>query len=96
MHIQTHDLNIIAYPNPFNPETKIVFSIPEDSEVELIIYNIKGQKVNTLVNDEIEAGIHSVIWNGRDSNANQVSSGIYFYKLKTCNYQKVKKMILIK
>jgi len=62
----------------------------------LIIYNLKGQKVKTLVNETLPAGEHSVIWDRRDSNGKQVSSGIYFYKLKAGDYQKVKKMVLIK
>jgi hypothetical protein len=70
------------FPNPFNPETIIYYQLPENSEVNLSIYNIKGQKVKTLANKVIPVGEHSVIWNGRDSNGKRVSSGIYFYKLK--------------
>ena len=84
------------YPNPFNPTTTISYQLPENSEVTLSIYNIKGQKVTTLVNEKLEAGNHSAVWNGRDSNGNQVGSGIYFYKLRVGNYQKVKKMLLMK
>jgi hypothetical protein len=84
------------YPNPFNPETTINYSLKENSKVSLNIYNIKGQKVNTLVNEMISAGEHSVIWDGRDSNGNRVGSGIYFYKLKVGDFQKIKKMILLK
>jgi hypothetical protein len=84
------------FPNPFNPTTTISYQLPAVSEVELIIYNIKDQKVKTLVNGVFPAGDHSVIWNGRDSNCKPVSSGIYFLKLKAGDFQKVKKMILIK
>jgi hypothetical protein len=84
------------YPNPFNPTTTINYSLKENSKVSLKIYNIKGQKIKTLVNDVLPAGEYSAIWNGRDSNGNQVSSGIYFYKLKAGDFQKVKKMILLK
>ena len=85
------------YPNPFNPETTISFSVTQTSSfVTLEIYNIKGQKVKTLVNEVLPAGEHSIIWNGKDSNGNRVGSGIYFYKLKTGDFQKVRKMILLK
>jgi len=86
------------YPNPFNPSTTISFSLntekAEDTEIE--IYNISGQKVNTLVNEVFPAGVHSVAWDGRNSNGDRVSSGIYFYKLKTERYEEIKKMILLK
>ena len=85
------------FPNPFNPTTTILFSVTQTSSfVTLEIYNIKGQKIKTLVNKLIPAGEHSAFWNGRDSNDKQVGSGIYFYKLKAGEFQKVKKMVLIK
>lgn len=70
------------YPNPFNPETKIQYSIPKDSEIELKIYNIKGELVKTLVDKKRKRGTYSVIWNGKDDNSRQLSSGVYFYRLK--------------
>ncbi|MCK4695532.1 MAG: T9SS type A sorting domain-containing protein, partial [Candidatus Cloacimonetes bacterium] len=60
------------------------------------IYNIKGQKIKTLLNDKMDAGFHKVIWDGRDSNGKRVSSGIYFYKLKTGKFTSIKKMILLR
>jgi len=84
------------FPNPFNPSTTIKYSLKEDSKVKLNIYNIKGQKIKQLVNDQLAAGQHSVVWNGADNNNKSVSSGIYFYKLKTYNFEKTKKMILMK
>ena len=84
------------YPNPFNPATTINYSLKENSKVSLNIYNIKGQKVKQLVNDQLSAGQHSVVWNGKDDNGKSVSSGIYFYKLKTGNFEKARKMMLIK
>ena len=84
------------YPNPFNPTTMISFSIPVESKVGLSIFNIKGQKVKTLVNEVLPLGEYSAIWDGRDSNGNLISSGIYFYKLKAGDFQRVRKMILIK
>ncbi len=86
----------LNYPNPFNPTTTINYSLKENAKVSLNIYNIKGQKVKQLVSDQLSAGEHSVVWNGTDYNGKSVSSGIYFYKLKTRNYEKTKKMVLLK
>ena len=72
---------IINYPNPFNPSTTIEFSIQNDSNVELGIYNIKGQKIKTIASDAYSKGDHSIIWNGDDENNKPVASGIYYYKL---------------
>ena len=83
-------------PNPFNPKTKIQYTIPKDTKVELKIYNIKGQLIKTLVDEKQKKGKHSLIWNGKNKNGKPVSSGIYFYKLKTDNYSDVKKMLLLK
>ncbi len=69
------------YPNPFNPTTTIEFSIQNDSNIELSIYNIKGQKIKQLLNDHKSPGNHSIVWDGDDNNKKPVSSGIYYYKL---------------
>ncbi len=86
------------YPNPFNPTTTISFSTTESTEnTELVIYNIKGQKVKQLVSDQLSAGEHSVVWDGRDENGKSVSSGIYFYKLIVdSKTEAVKKCLLLK
>ncbi len=70
------------YPNPFNPETKICFSIPEESDIELNVYNMKGQKVKILVDEKLGRGKHEVLWNGTDTKENSVGSGVYLYRLK--------------
>ncbi|MCF8356940.1 MAG: FG-GAP-like repeat-containing protein [Melioribacteraceae bacterium] len=85
------------YPNPFNPSTTISFSIPEESKVEVSVFNIKGQVVKTLVKDVFESGKHSVIWRGKDNNNKKCSSGIYFYQLNVNGKPKsVKKCLLLK
>jgi hypothetical protein len=84
------------YPNPFNPETTIYFTTENAENSEIIIYNIKGQQVCTLVNEVFPAGRHSVLWDGKDNHGKHVSSGIYFYKLKAGNFVDVKKAILLK
>jgi flagellar hook assembly protein FlgD len=78
------------YPNPFNPTTTISFSVTQNavsgsdgsSFVTLEIYNLKGQKVKTLVNEVLSAGEHSVVWDGKNTNNKAVATGIYFYNLK--------------
>jgi predicted outer membrane repeat protein len=90
------DFALTNYPNPFNPSTIISFVILNNSIVELSIYNIKGQKLKSLLNEQLAAGHHSIIWDGRDSNDKRVGSGLYFYKLKAGDYKKVRKMILLK
>ena len=69
------------YPNPFNQTTRIPFSIPRESNIELNIFNIKGQRIKQLVSEQLSEGNHSVIWNGDDELGKTVSSGIYYYKL---------------
>jgi len=85
------------YPNPFNPITTIEYSLPLDKAISLTIYNIKGQVVKTLVNNEFKTrGDHSVQWNGMNDNSIKVSSGIYFYTLKYGNFSKTKQMTFLK
>jgi parallel beta-helix repeat protein len=85
------------YPNPFNPETTIRFDLPRQSDVQLKIYNIQGKLVRSLSNKKIwSVGSHTVFWDGKNDSGKAVSSGIYFYKLKTKGYNKTRKMLLLK
>jgi len=85
------------YPNPFNPSTSISFALAEDSDVDLVIYNIKGEKVKTIFSDHVYSDrITSVVWEGDDESGKQVSSGVYFYKLKTGTKEFNKKMLMVK
>jgi len=84
------------YPNPFNPVTFIDFSLENPGKVNIEIYNLKGQKVKSLVNDSFAAGRHSIEWNGKDDNKRVVTSGIYLYKMTTDRYTSTKKMLLLK
>jgi hypothetical protein len=79
------------YPNPFNPTTKIKFQIPSEGVVKLKIFNILGQEVATLVNEQMKAGSYSV-----DFNASKISSGVYIYRIETGTFTSVKKMMLLK
>jgi hypothetical protein len=69
------------YPNPFNPSTSINYDLPQAGEVKLVIYNVLGQKVHTLVETNQEAGVYQVNWDGFNAAGNQIASGIYFYRL---------------
>src|SRR5690554_1429227 len=84
------------YPNPFNPETTISYSVEKAGNVTIEVYNMLGQKVKTLVNDTQTPGNHTVVWNGTDNNGKSVSSGVYFYRMKNGTYSKTNKMILMK
>jgi hypothetical protein len=78
-------------PNPFNPSTEITFALPSPSHVKLEIFNIKGQKVETLVDNQFDAGYHSVIWNGAGA-----ATGLYLYRMQADNFVQTKKMLLLK
>ena len=91
------NIQLSNYPNPFNPITTIYFTAVDAENAELVIYNLKGQLVKTLIEDLQDAGEHSVIWDGRDSNDKRVSSGIYLYKLNlNGKTEAVKKCLLLK
>ena len=84
------------YPNPFNPETRIDFSLKENGFVSIDIFNIRGQRIATLVNEFLEAGNHSIKWNGRTEQGSEATSGIFFYRMVSGDYAETKRMILLK
>ena len=84
------------YPNPFNPSTAINFSLPESIPVTLKIYNLRGSLIKILVNRTMPAGRHNSFWDGTDQRGENVSAGVYFYRMEAGNYHKSKKMILLK
>lgn len=84
------------FPNPFNPQTVIKYDLPEPAQVSIIIYNILGQKVRTLVDENQQAGYKSVSWDGKDDQGKDIASGIYFYKIEAGDFSTVKKMVLLK
>ncbi|HRS60190.1 MAG TPA: T9SS type A sorting domain-containing protein [Candidatus Cloacimonas sp.] len=98
---ETPELPIItklynAYPNPFNPNTVISYSVSKPATVTLEIYNSKGQKIRSFINNHNSAGIYSMNWDGKDDTGKTVSSGVYIYRMKTDNFQQSKKMLLTK
>jgi hypothetical protein len=84
------------YPNPFNPVTNFKFSLPKASHVQIEIFNILGQKVKTLVDQDMKAGSFLVDWDGKDQRGVEVSSGIYFYRMTAEDFSSVKRMVLLK
>jgi hypothetical protein len=84
------------YPNPFNPTTTISFSIPENSDVLLEVYNTLGENVRMLVNGNYSSGSYSTRWNGRDDFGREVNSGVYIYRIVAANFVDSKRMILMK
>lgn len=84
------------YPNPFNPRTTIKYQVPQTSRVSLVIYNLLGQRVRTLVKATQQSGTYQVDWDGRDEWGNSVASGIYFFRLAAGPYARIRKMTLLK
>ena len=84
------------FPNPFNPSTKIRFSLPKSGYVELKVFDILGREVIELVNEEFAPGSYSVGWNGRNNSGVQVPSGLYIYIIRVGEFISSKKMMLIK
>ena len=83
-------------PNPFNPQTTISYGLLRSSEVRIEVYNILGRNIRTLVSGQQPAGRHSVVWDGRDENGEEVSSGIYFYRLVGDDFSESRKMLLLR
>ncbi|OGC78070.1 MAG: hypothetical protein A2Z27_03890 [candidate division Zixibacteria bacterium RBG_16_50_21] len=83
-------------PNPFNAQTTIFYSLPGDAQVKLVIYNVRGQRVRTLVDEYQAAGEKQVIWDGTNLNSDKVASGIYFYRLEVNGTGEVKRMVFLK
>jgi len=83
------------YPNPFNPLTNIEFSIPQTAHVEILVYNLFGQKVKTLVNEILPSGFHHIVWDGRDDKGLKVSTGTYILKMQSNNFLQTKKMMIV-
>jgi len=89
------------YPNPFNPDTWIPYQLPQDTDVKISIYNIKGQLVRTLRLGQKPAGMYiskerAAHWNGKDENGEMVSSGVYFYSIEAGNFRATRRMLIIK
>ena len=84
------------YPNPFNPQTTFTYDLPKSSPVILEIYNLIGHRVRTLVNSWVNAGHHSVVWDGRDDSGRQVAGGIYFYRIQAGEFKQTMRLLVLK
>ena len=84
------------FPNPFNPETRFEYSLPERSEVEIAVYNIRGYKIKQIINTTQDKGEYRVIWNGVDETGSEVPSGVYFVKCVAGNFNKTIKIVKAK
>lgn len=84
------------YPNPFNPTTRFSYQLPQHSDVKLVIYNVLGQKVRTLINGQVEAGYHAAVWDGRNDKGMQDASGVYIYRFEAGDYVKTMKLLLLR
>ncbi|HPF69321.1 MAG TPA: S8 family serine peptidase [Candidatus Krumholzibacteria bacterium] len=85
-----------AAPNPFNPQTEIAFEVPTRGQVVLRVYDVKGRIVRTLLSESLEAGVHTVPWNGRDDGGRAVASGVYFVKMTAPGFGGTAKVMLLK
>jgi hypothetical protein len=84
------------FPNPFNPATTLEYDLPGNCDVTIKIYNILGQEVATLLNEQKEAGRYKISWDGQDKDGEKVSTGIYFYRIKAGDFEESKKLLLVK
>ena len=84
------------YPNPFNPVTTLRYDLPENSHVNIIIYDMLGRRVKTLINQTQDAGYKLLIWDATNDYGKPVSAGIYLYQIQTGEYLQTKKMVLLK
>ena len=84
------------YPNPFNPETNIDYELPLESEVKVAIYNLRGQRVRTLLDAQQYPGRYAVSWDGKSDNGLSVATGIYLVRMQAGKFVSVRKMLLAK
>lgn len=84
------------YPNPFNPATRISFGIPKASRVKLVVYNLLGRRVKTLLDQKQAAGFHQIVWDGTNDQGKLLSSGVYFYRLEADGFSQTRKMLWMK
>ena len=90
------DAPLSVFPNPFNPDTNISFSLDMDGKTCLKVYNLKGQLVRTILNDNLTKGSYTIAWDGKDNSGISISSGVYIFQLTHGKLSKIGKAILLK
>jgi hypothetical protein len=88
--------NVSNYPNPFNPSTSITYELEREASVSLEIYNVLGQKVRALVSGEMQTGLNTVAWDGKDNAGRRLNSGVYFYRLAAGNQIVTRRIVMIR
>ena len=83
------------YPNPFNPTTQISYALPKAAKVDIVVYNIYGQEVRTLLSEFQGSGYHAVVWDGTGNSGERASSGVYYYRVTAGKHHVTKKMTLL-
>ncbi len=94
--LQPPAIELVCYPNPFNPQTTVSFDIPVCTDVKIVVYNLRGQKVRTLLDERLEAGTHSIVWDGRDSGERAVASSVYLIRINAGGEERITKALLLK
>jgi hypothetical protein len=84
------------FPNPFNPQTNIAFSLKDPAQIKLTIYDVTGSRVRDLLDEKRVAGAYRIVWDGRNGNGSSVASGVYFCKIVAGSFSDTKKMVLLK
>jgi flagellar hook assembly protein FlgD len=84
------------FPNPFNPVTRLKFSLKEKGHVSMRVYDVSGRLVRVLVDEVREAGAYEVVWDGANDEARRTASGIYFCRMETTDYERTLKMVLLR
>ena len=84
------------FPNPFNPETQIMYAVPEESHVSIDVFNVAGKRINTLVNTNMDSGYHTVVWDGTDTYGTSLPGGLYLCRIQAGTYEKIIRMLFVK
>jgi hypothetical protein len=84
------------YPNPFVMQTRIEYAVPQETKVDLVVYDVSGRRVKTLTSGQHKPGYYSTVWNGRDSNGREVASGVYFMQFEASELSIQEKVLLMR